>query len=175
MRIEEVPDEFYLRPVEEDDHPFMFDLHNDPVVLNNLTHPEPITMDQHLRWWDTVKNDRRQLRLVFVAGGHRAGLAMFYDYDAMNQTIVLGADIHKDYRGKGWAKFLWTLMLARCFEGFHVWRASLTTADYNTVGQHVYQKLGFKEEGKLTQSLYRDGKRYDQVMMFMTRDDWNKQ
>lgn len=175
MKIEEVPDQFYLRPVEEDDHQFMLDLHNDPVVLNNLTHPEPITMDQHLRWWDRMKSNRRQLRLIFVADCHRAGLAKFYDYDAMNQTITLGADIHKDYRGNGWAKFLWTLMLARCFEGFRVWRAGLTTAEYNDVGQHIYRKLGFKEEGKLTQSLYRDGKRYDQLMMFMTRDDWSKQ
>jgi RimJ/RimL family protein N-acetyltransferase len=171
----EVPDEFYLRPIEDDDHSFMLDLHNDTMVLRNLTHPSPITMDQHLRWWDKTRTDRRQLRLIFVADGHRAGLAKFYDYDAVNQTIVLGADIHKDFRGKGLAKFLWTLMLERCFGGFSVWRVGLTTAEYNEIGQRVYRRIGFKEEGRLKESLYRDGKRYDQLCMYLTRDIWDKQ
>jgi RimJ/RimL family protein N-acetyltransferase len=118
----DVPDNFYLRPVEETDHEFLVELHNDPVVLHNLTHPSPITMEQHLRWWEKTKSDRRQLRLVFVAEGQRAGLTKFYDYDAVNQTIVLGADIHKEFRGRGWAKLMWTLMLERCFDGFNVWR-----------------------------------------------------
>lgn len=171
MKIE-VPDDFYLRPVEEDDHPFLVELHNDPQVLHNLTHPEPITMEQHLRWWERTKSDRRQLRLVFVAFGHKAGMAKFYDYDAMNRSIVLGADIHKDHRGKGWAQFLWTLMLERCFEGFNVHRVGLTTAEYNAVGQHIYKKLGFREEGRLRESLYRDGQFHDQLCMFMTEGDW---
>lgn len=171
MRID-VPDQYYLRPVEDDDHPFLVELHNDPEVLRNLTHPEPITMDQHLRWWERQKSDRRQLRLIFVADGKRAGVAKFYDYDAWNRTIVLGADIHKDFRGKGLAKFLWTMMLERCFDGFRVHRCGLTTAEYNRVGFHVYSKLGFKEEGRLYESLFRDGKFYDQICMYMTEKDW---
>ncbi len=172
MRID-VPDQCYLRPVEDADHPFLVELHNDPEVLRNLTHPEPITMEQHMRWWQRLQTDRRQLRLVFVVDGKRAGLAKFYDYDAMNQTIVLGADIHKDLRGKGLAKHLWTLMLERCFEGFNVHRVGLTTAEYNKVGQHVYEKLGFKEEGRLKESLLREGKYYDQILMYLLEDAWN--
>lgn len=173
MRID-VPDSFYLRPVEETDHEFLVDLHNDPAVLHNLTHPSPITMEQHLRWWEKTKSDRRQLRLVFVAEGQRAGLTKFYDYDAVNQTIVLGADIHKEFRGRGWAKLMWTLMLERCFDGFNVWRASLTTAEYNEKGHHIYGSLGFRDEGRLKESLLRDDKRYDQICMYMNRDDWEK-
>ncbi len=174
MKID-VPDSYYLRPIEDGDHPFLVELHNDPAVLHNLTHPEPITMEQHLRWWERTKNDRRQPRLVFVADGKRAGLTKFYDYDAMNQTIVLGADIHKDFRGRGLAKYMWTLMLDRCFDGFRVHRVGLTTAEYNTIGQRVYRNLGFKEEGKLIQSLCRDGKFHDQLCMYLLREDWDKQ
>ena len=168
----DVPDQYYLRPIEDDDHPFLVELHNDPQVLHNLTHPEPITMEQHLRWWERTKSDRRQLRLMFVADGKKAGLTKFYDYDAMNRTIVLGADIHKDFRGQGLAKFMWTLMLERCFEGFLVHRVSLTTAEYNGVGQRVYRRLGFKEEGRLKESLLRDGTFHDQLCMYMTEQDW---
>ena len=48
----------------------------------------------------------------------------------------------------------------------------LTTAEYNAVGRHVYGRLGFKEEGRLVKSLWRDGAFHDQVMMYMLREEW---
>jgi len=171
MRVD-VPDQYYLRPVENDDHPFLVDLHNDELVLRNLTHPEAITMEQHMKWWEKTKADRKQLRLIFVTDGHRTGVAKFYDYDAINRTIVLGGDIHKAHRGHGLAKYMWTLMLERCFESFHVHRVGLTTAEYNVIGQSVYKNLGFMEEGRIKESLYRDGKFYDQICMYLTEHDW---
>ena len=170
-----VPDNIYLRPIETDDHPFLVELHNDPEVLHNLTHPLPITMDQHLRWWEKTKTDRRQLRLILVVDGERAGLTKFYDFDSVNQSCVLGADIHQSFRGRGYAKYMWTLMLERCFDNLLLHRVGLTTAEYNVIGQRVYRNLGFKEEGRLTQSLYRDGKFYDQLCMYLLKEDWDKQ
>ena len=51
---------------------------------------------------------------------------------------------------------------------------SLTTADFNLIGHHVYKSLGFKEEGRMLQSLKRDGTYHDQIMMYMLRNDWSK-
>ena len=164
-----------LRPVEDSDHSWLVELHNDPEVLYNLTHPQSITMEQHLAWWGKVSQDQRQLRLVFVVDNARVGFAKFYDIDHTNNNCVLGGDIHRDFRGRGLAKHMWTLMLQRCFEEMSLNRVSLTTAEYNEVGKHVYQKLGFKEEGRLTQSLYRDNQYWDQICMYMLREDWDKQ
>lgn len=164
---------FYkLRTIIDDDHEWMISLHNDPEVLKNMTHSTPVTIGSHLKWWKQVSEDPRQLRLIFEVGGDRAGLAKFYNIDEHNLCCVLGGDIHKDFRGKGHGKMMWMLMLSRCFDDFNLHRVSLTTAEYNAVGRHIYEKLGFKEEGLFKESLWRDGRFHDQVLMFMLKRDW---
>lgn len=154
-----------LREVTEEDHNWLVDLHNDPIVLRNLTNPAPITIEQHMNWWGKVKLDTSQKRKIFEVDSKRVGFTKFYNIDTINQNCVLGADIHKDFRGKGFANVMWLLMLDYCKSiGMH--RVSLTTAEYNDIGQKVYKKIGFIEEGKLTSSLYRDGKFFDQICMY---------
>ena len=163
---------YVLRPVKDDDHEFFVDLHNDSLVLRNLTHPQPITMEHHLAWWKKIQYDPRQLRLVFTVDGERAGLTKFYDIDFANMNCVLGADLHKDFRGKGLARPMWELMLERCFDAMRLHRVSLTTAAYNSIAQHVYDSLGFRTEGRLVQSLLRDGSYHDQLCMYMLYEHW---
>lgn len=163
---------YTLRDVQNDDHEFLVNLHNDPVVLRNLTHPQPVTMEQHLHWWEKTQHDKRQVRRVFMANDSRVGFAKFYDIDHENSNCVLGADIHETFRGRGFAKPMWSMMLDLCFDVWKLHRVSLTTAEYNDVAIHVYESMGFAYEGRLTQSLKRDDKFYDQHVMFMLREDW---
>lgn len=167
----------HLRPVEQGDHEWLVELHNDPEVLRNLTHPQPITLTDHMQWWAKLCPEivaGHQDRKVFCIGHTRIGFTKFYDIDVHNRNCVLGADIHKDHRGKGYAKPMWNLMLSEAFgtwDDFH--RVSLTTASFNTIGQRVYSGLGFKEEGRRIQALLRDGEYHDMIDMYMLRSDWS--
>jgi len=169
---------FSLRPIVISDHDWLISLHNDPVVLKNLTDPSPISYADHLKWYRGVEDNPRQKRMIFVVDdidkqlGGPAGLTKFYDIDKNNGCCTLGADIHKDFRGNGYAKHMWTLMLDMCFNTFRLHRVALSTAEFNETAIHIYKKLGFNVEGRLTQSLFRDGKYYDQIMMYMLANDW---
>jgi RimJ/RimL family protein N-acetyltransferase len=163
---------FSLRNVNDDDHQFLINLHNDPMVLKNMTHSEPVTMESHLSWWKKINQDTRQLRLIFEVNGERAGLAKFYNVDTGNHNCVLGGDISSNFRGMGYAKVMWTLMLQRSFDEFNMYRVSLTTAEYNYVARRVYTKLGFQEEGRLIKSLWRNGSYHDQILMYMLKPTW---
>lgn len=157
---------FSLRkPTSYEDHEWLVELHNDPLVLMNVTNPSPITLESHLLWWSSIKNSSSEVRLLFEVDGTRAGFTKFYSIDRSNKSCVLGADLHSSFRGRRLAEPMWKLMLDKCFNEFLLHRVSLTTAEYNEIGRHLYQKLGFKEEGRLVQSLYRNGKYYDQVCM----------
>jgi len=169
----QVPGYMQLRPIVDGDHEWLIELHNDPAVLRNVTHPQPITLQQHLAWWEGIRANQSQLRMIFEVNGERAGLTKFYDLDFDNNCCVLGGDIHKDQRGNGYAKLMWALMLNKCFDEFYFNRVALSTAEFNAVARHVYQGLGFKYEGQLTQGIYRDGQYYDLVLMYMLRDDWS--
>lgn len=162
---------FSLRQVENTDHEWLVELHNDPLVLKNNTDPCPITLESHLKWWASL-NPTREKRQIFCVDGERVGFAKISAIDEANSNCLLGGDIHTDFRGRGYAKPMWRLMLHQCFWNLRLYRVGLTVAEYNSVGQHIYTSLGFKEEGRLKKSLRRDGKFYDQIMMYMTFDEW---
>lgn len=164
--------EYTLRSVSEHDHDWLVELHNDDLVLNNITDPKPITLLNHLRWWESIQHSKTEERLIFCKNGYHIGFTKFYKIDLCNRNCVLGADIHSVHRGNGYAKIMWSLMLDHCFEKLDLYRVSLTTAEYNKIGQRVYTNLGFKEEGRLVQSLYRDGKYHDQICMYMLKQMW---
>ena len=164
---------YSLRAVETTDHEWLVGLHNDPVVLKNITNPEPITMESHMNWWERIQSSKTEERLVFCIDGVRAGFVKFYRIDRANGNCELGADLHRDFRGCGHAKHMWTLMLERCFSLHQLHRVSLFVADYNKIAVHLYTSLGFKVEGKLNESLFRDGTYCSQTAMFMLRDTLN--
>jgi UDP-4-amino-4,6-dideoxy-N-acetyl-beta-L-altrosamine N-acetyltransferase len=171
MKID-VPDNMRLESVTQEDHEFMIDLHNDPTVLFNLTDPTPVSIESHLKWWNTVQNDPKSDRKIFYVDDVKVGVSKFYAIDLTNRNCVLGADIHSKFRGKGYAKYMWTLMLRHCFEVLHLHRVGLSTAEHNIIGQRVYKKLGFKEEGRTVDHTLRDGVFYDGISMYMTEEMW---
>lgn len=165
---------YALRAIEDDDHEFLVELHNDASVLMNITNNSAVTMNEHLDWWSMIVAAKDQIRLLFEVDGKRVGIAKFYDIDTINNTCALGADIHRDLRGVGHAKHLWKLMLDLCFNDLSLHRASLFTASCNHVAKHVYDKLGFKEEGRMVEALFRNGSYHDCICMYMLKDDYEK-
>lgn len=163
-----------LQRVCDADHEWLYSLHNDPIVLHNITNPTPITPEGHAAWWVSITQNPKQLRLIYTVNGERVGFTKFYDIDLVNKNCVLGADIHASHRGNGYAKTMWSLMLDKCFNEFRLERVALTTAEFNKIAVHTYEKLGFLHEGRLTKSLLRDGVFHDQLCMYMLRSDWLK-
>ena len=166
---------FSLRAVSDDDHEWLVELHNDPEVLNNTRDPRPITLDGHLRWWNSVKGNSKERRLIFCVDGQRVGFTKFYSIDFYNRHCILGADIHPSYRGNGYAKKMWSLMLDYCFNDLSLHRVGLSTMDYNKIAKKVYYGIGFKEEGIIKHCHYRDGEYHDAISMYMLESDWKNQ
>ena len=159
---------YTIRDVEFEDHRWLVELHNDPMVLHNITDPNPITLDSHLKWWSNLNN--KQKRFIFCVDGVRAGFCKFYDIDNTNNNCILGADLHIKFRGKGYSVHMWRLMLEYCFDVLKLHRVSLQTASYNEIAQKTYNRIGFKTEGLLVESLFRDGKYYDQICMYFLKE-----
>ena len=164
---------FFLREVLDEDHEWLVQLHNDPDVLFNLTNNSPISLESHMNWWNKIKNSSNEKRLIFVKNQEKIGFVKFYSIDKTNFSCILGADIEKSHRGRGYAKIMWKLMIEHCFQELNLYRISLTTAEYNHKAQHIYKSLGFLEGGKLIRSLYRDGTFFNQSCMFMCNENWS--
>jgi RimJ/RimL family protein N-acetyltransferase len=95
------------------------------------------------------------------------------DVDWSNQAAWLGIGIgDADYRGKGYGTEAMRLALNYAFYELNLYRVSLSVFSYNPRAIHVYEKVGFKHEGRLRSAMFRDGQRHDILLMGVLRTEW---
>jgi RimJ/RimL family protein N-acetyltransferase len=88
-------------------------------------------------------------------------------------NIWLGIGIaERDFWGKGYGGDAMRVVINYIFGELNLERVSLTVFEYNERARHLYEKLGFREEGRYREFLEREGKRWDMVFMRLLRDEW---
>lgn len=93
--------------------------------------------------------------------------------DTQNGHAVLGIAIgEKSAWGKGYGTEAVRLMCDYGFTFLNLYNIQLSHVGFNERGHHAYLKAGFKEVGRLRGARLFDGKRYDDVLMDITRDDF---
>lgn len=80
-----------------------------------------------------------------------------------------------DYQGKGYGSDALILLLRYAFEELNLYRVSLTVIANNVRAIKAYQKVGFREEGRLRQAVHRDGVRTDLIWMGILQPEWQAQ
>ncbi len=83
--------------------------------------------------------------------------------------IAIGA---KEHWGKGYGPAAFALLLEFCFGELNLHRVWLRVYDFNQRGIKAYQKLGFKEEGRLREAFYREGAYHDVIFMSLLKREW---
>ena len=101
------------------------------------------------------------------------GFVSLHDIEWNNRagSLAIGFGLPQ-YRGKGYGSDALALILRFAFWELNLHRVGLDFIDYNAQGRRLYEKLGFVEEGRQRARVYRDGNRWDLVMMGITRPEW---
>lgn len=149
------------------------ELHNDPEVLSMLTDPTVISPEQQIRWYVSVSNSSKSERLVVRLGGERVGLVRIDNIDHHNKNVCLGLDIAKEFRGRGYASEVYKDMFRLFFEKEGMNRIWLLVAEYNHRARHIYQSLGFREEGIYREALLKEGQYYDYILMGILKSEYH--
>jgi RimJ/RimL family protein N-acetyltransferase len=66
------------------------------------------------------------------------------------------------------------MLVEYSFNTLNMNRIELTVYEFNTRAYKSYQNLGFVEEGRKRQARYHNGKYYDEIIMAILREDWEK-
>jgi RimJ/RimL family protein N-acetyltransferase len=74
--------------------------------------------------------------------------------------------------GKGYGNEATRLALGFAFNELNLHRVQLTVFDYNSRAIHLYEKLGFQQEGIYREFLQRDGRRFDMYLYGLLRHEW---
>lgn len=75
-------------------------------------------------------------------------------------------------RNKGFGTEALGLILRYAFLELNLDRVGLEVIEYNKGGIKAYERVGFQQEGRKRSVVYRDGMRYDIIVMGILRPEW---
>jgi len=106
-----------------------------------------------------------------TVGFVRYTLLRFPDADVAYPEIGVGVPEKVD-RGKGYAGEAVGLLVDYLFSGYPMERVAAFTDVENVPAQRILEKLGFRKEGVLRRSMFRDGRWTDTAVYAVLRHEW---
>ena len=165
-----------LRPVRRDDLARLAAWRNTPEIRQRTREWKPLNDDDQERWFQRISGpDRRDLMFVVedAAAHEPIGVVGLCYWDALNATAEISFYIGEpSARGKGFAKRGLALLITWGFDTMRLERIWAEAYAFNEVSIGLLQTLGFREEGRLRLHVFREGKRWDSVMLGLLRQEW---
>ncbi len=105
--------------------------------------------------------------------GRLIGTCAFSQLDGDNGSALFHITIgEKDAWGHGFGTEATELMLQHAFERLGLHRVALSVFAFNERAIRAYRKAGFILEGRARQSIWRDGRYWDELQMSLLDADW---
>ena len=153
---------------------------NDPEITQYLLMYKPLTRDWEEEWFDALKNKENEVYFSILLLEQEdpekiIGNCAIQNIDAKNRACSCGITIgEKEYQNKGLGTEAMEMLVEYSFNTLNMNRIELTVYEFNTRAYKSYQNVGFVEEGRKRQARYHNGKYYDEIIMAILREDWEK-
>jgi RimJ/RimL family protein N-acetyltransferase len=176
-RPEVVPGErVFLSQVQREDLPWFARWFSDLELNTYLGLPGMSFMPEHEdEWYDRVVKDRnaKTFAIVLREGQRPIGSIGFHHVDASKGVTEVGIAIgDKTAWGQGYGSEALRLMCDYGFTFLGLHTIYLWHTEFNRRGHHSYLKAGFKLAGRIRGADVFDGRRYDRILMDITREDF---
>lgn len=110
-----------------------------------------------------------------VNGVGPVGIVSLMNISEANASADLSIIVAEpEYRGRGYGSDAIRTILRYGFEDLGLHRVGLSVFEFNEAAMAAYEKLGFREEGRLREVLERDGSRHDAILMGILKREWRK-
>ncbi len=116
--------------------------------------------------------DRITLAITDPSDGAFYGEVVLNDHDEPNRSAGLRIDLSAGARGRGLGTAALRLVLAHAFGPLQLHRVALEVFAFNSRAIHVYEKVGFRLEGRMRDALWWEGTPHDTLLMAILAPDW---
>jgi RimJ/RimL family protein N-acetyltransferase len=163
-----------LRPVIEDDLPWLDRLRNDPAGTSpHGWHGWRDPGAQRRRWAESGLLTDSGGTLMVICGTDRVGAVSWYKVRTgqISYCWGIGIVLAPEFRGRGSGSAAQRLLVRYLFAHTQVNRVEATTEITNVGEQRALEKAGFTREGIQRGATYRAGRWHDQVTYSVLRDE----
>jgi diamine N-acetyltransferase len=165
-----------LRPLLMNDEGFIQTLFNTEGVYNSgfLTLFYPMSDLQIKSFLNNTLSSQSDKNFIINLDGNEIGLAQISEIDYINSKCELGVLLDPEYQNKGLGSEVFLLLISICFNQLNLNKIECEFISTNSRSAAIFEKLGFKEEGSLAESVFRDGVYHEKKIYGLTRDSYFK-
>ena len=169
----------YLRALEPDDYKTSIKWRNDDEIWGMVGGPKYFVSEAYEKKWveDTIFNSR-DIKLAICLKDTNTYIGNVYatDIDMITRSCTTGVLIgERDYWNQGYASEAYKLLLDYVFKERNINRVQAYVLESNVASLKMHQKVGYKIEGTLRQSLYKNIKYQNQVLLSILKEDYCKE
>jgi len=167
----------HLRPAEREDLALFVRWLGDARTTRTLAIRSPLSLALEEGWFERLLERQGGNHWHFVicrtVDGRPVGAMDLHEIDYVNGSAGLGIMIGDPAdTNQGYGSDALRALIAFGFAELRRERIWLDVYDFNARARHVYERVGFVEEGVLRHALYRDGTFHDDHRMAILREEW---
>lgn len=167
----------YLRAFEPDDYKTSIRWRKDDQIWDMLGGAKYFVSEAYEKKWieDTIFNSKEiRLAICLKEDDKYIGNAYINNIDMINRTgishVLIG---EKSYWGKGYAGEALKMLLDYVFNERGLHRIMALVLESNIQSVKMLVKLGYRQEGVLRHSVYKNGRYNNQVILSILKEDFD--
>lgn len=170
-----------LRPVRRSDISYFLKWFNDPEVIQYLTMYLPMTEMAEEKYIEELGTTRARTDAPFVIeiiegdSTKPIGTIGLHGINNKDHNASFGIAIgEKDYWNKGYGTEATRLLIDYGFEQLNLHRISSSALAFNERSIRLHKRIGFREEGRQREYVFKNGKFHDHVVFGILREEWSE-
>lgn len=168
----------YLRALELDDYKISVKWRNDDNITNLLGGSKWfVSMETEKQWVQNAIMQNKDVRLAICTVDKDLYIGNIYltGIDYLNRKahtqILIG---NRDYWNNGYGTEAMHLLLDYAFNYKNLRRLEAVVLEDNIGSRKMHEKLGYKKEGILRQSVYKNGQYKNQILFALLKTEYEK-
>lgn len=164
-----------LRKISKEDLKKISEWRMMPVVSKYMYTDPIITLDDQLKWYEKISNDKSSLYWKIVIDGDAIGVLSLNNIDYINSRCSWAYYIgNTSCRGRGIATTLECNIYDYVFNKLNLNKLCCEVFEFNDKVVSIHKKFGSEVEGILREHIIKNNEKYNVVVMGILKSKWDQ-
>jgi len=164
--------DYQLRKLEKSDLEMVLNWRNSERIRSNMYTDHVITLDEHLAWYERIKENKTCVYLICEYKNKPIGLVSFTNIDKNNNKCYWGFYLGELETPLGSGSVLGFLSMEYIYEIVEIRKVCSEVLAFNKKSLNLHKKLLFQEEGIFRKHIYKNNEYQDIICLALFKDIW---